>query len=57
MQDKEQLYSRYESELVTCSPCVEDGYIGDVMSHQDWQAELEIGENVHHDLEQEMARE
>ena len=54
MQDKEQQYSRYESELVTYSPVLEGHYIEDVMSHQDWQAELELGENMYHELKQEM---
>ena len=53
MQDKEQQYS-YESELVASSPAVEEHYLEEVMSYQDWQAELELGENMYHGLKQEM---
>lgn len=54
MQEKEQQYSYFESDFLTYSPVLEEHYIEDVMSHQDWQAELELGENMYHELKQEM---
>lgn len=54
MQDKEQQYSHWESELVAYAPVVEEHYIEEVMTYQDWQAELELGENMYHELKQEM---
>lgn len=54
MQEKEQQYSYFESDFLTYSPVMEEHYIEDVMSHQDWQVELELGENMYHELKQEM---
>ena len=54
MQNKEQQYRHWESELVASSPAVEEHYLEEVMSYQDWQAELELGENMYHGLKQEM---